>query len=191
MHSYMQNRFCIAFVIAAALTFGLRGTAAQDAMKPKPTEQVGFEVIGIGVRTNNTQESGPNGAIPKQWQRLFMEDVLNRVPERLDQSIVAVYTNYASDWNGDYTYILGANVKPGAKAPEGMVSKSVPAGAYVEFISKRGPSEKVVPEMWKKVWTYFQTPGNPSRAYGADYEIYDDLSDPSNVLVRLYVGVKP
>src|SRR5271165_6588798 len=189
MHSYMQNRFCIAFVIAAALTFGLSGTAAQDAMKPKPTEQVGFEVIGIGVRTNNTQESGPNGAIPKQWQRLFMEDVLNRVPERLDQSIVAVYTNYASDWNGDYTYTLGAKVKPGSKPPAGMVAVSVPAGKYVEFISARGPGVQVMPEIWKQIWAYFHEPGSPARAYKADFESHD-VSDPNNLQAHIFIGVK-
>lgn len=169
----------------------IRGIAAQNVMKPKTTESAGFEVIGMQARTNNSQESGPDGAIPKQWQRLFVENMLGRIPDRLDQSIVAVYTNYAGDWNGDYTYILGTKVKSGAKAPEGMVSKSIPAGTYVEFVSKRGPSKKVVPEMWQDVWKYFQMPGSPSRAYGADYEVYDDLSDPANVQVRLYVGVKP
>ena len=191
MSTLVQNRFCIALVIATAFMQIICGMAAQEAEKPKPIEQAEFEVIGIEARTNNTQESTGNGAIPKQWQRLFMENVLYRIPDRLDQSIVAVYTKYASDWNDDYTYILGAKVKPGTKAAEGMVSCNVAAGKYMEFISKRGRPEQVVPEMWKEVWTYFQTPGNPARAYGTDYEIYDDMSDTTNVQVKLYVGVKP
>jgi predicted transcriptional regulator YdeE len=191
MSMLVQNRFCIPLVIATAFLQMICGMAAQEAVKPRPIEQSEFEVIGIEARTNNTQESTGNGAIPKQWQRLFMEGLLNRISDRLDQSIVAVYTKYASDWNGNYTYILGAKVKPVAKAPEGMVIKSVSAGKYLEFVSKRGRPEQVVPEMWKEVWTYFQIPGNPARAYGTDYEIYDDMSDPTNVQVRLYVGVKP
>ena len=191
MSSRLQNRFCIAAVILAAFSLAGCGMAAQEAVKPKQMEHAGFEVIGIETRTNNTQESGGNGAIPKQWQRVFMEGLLNRIPDRADQSIVAVYTRYASDWNGDYTYILGAKVKPGTKAPEGMVSSNVTAGKYLEFISKRGRPEQVVPEMWKEVWAYFQTPGNSARAYATDYEIYDDMSDPTNVRVRLYLGVKP
>ena len=191
MKSPVQNRYCLALLIATAWLLTVGAAEAQDAMKPKPAELGGFDVIGIEVRTNNAHESSADGAIPKQWQRLFMEGVLNRIPERLGQSIVAVYTNYASDWNGDYTYILGAKVKPGTKAPEGLVSKSVPTGKYVEFTSSPGRPEQVVPEMWKDVWAYFQVPGNPTRAYGADYEIYDDMSDPTNVQVKLYVGVKP
>jgi len=191
MSKRVQNRFCIALVIATAFLQIICGMAAQEAVKPKKIEQAEFEVIGIEARTNNAQESTGNGAIPKQWQRLFMEGVLNHIPDRLDQSIVAVYTKYASDWNGDYTYILGAKVKPDAKAPQGMVAKSVSGGKYIEFVSQRGRPEQVVPEMWKDVWTYFQVPGNPTRAYSADYEIYDDMSDPTTVQVRLYVGVKP
>lgn len=157
---------------------------------PEPSEQPTFEVIGIEARTNNTQESTENGAIPKQWQRLFNENLLNRVPGRLDQSIVAVYTDYASDSNGEYTFILGARVKPGAKAPEGMVSVKVPSGKYVEFVSALGPSSQVVPELWKQIWTFFHEPGNPLRAYQADFERYDDMSDPNKVQVRIYIGIK-
>lgn len=178
-------------MVAAAVALGVTGAQAQTAVKPKPTEQSAFEVVGIEVRTNNSQESTGDGAIAKQWQRLFMENVLSRIPDRIDQSIVAVYTNYASDWNGDYTYILGARVLPGTKPPDGMVSQNVPAGRYVEFISARGPSPQVVPDMWKQVWMHFQVPGNPPRAYGADYEVYDDMADPNNVQVKLFIGVKP
>src|ERR1035441_1235283 len=165
MKSPVQNRYCLALLIATAWLLTVGAAEAQDAMKPKQTEPPRFEVIGIQARTNNARESRADGAIPKQWQRLFMEGVLNRIPDRLDQSIVAVYTDYASDWNGDYTYILGAKVKPGTKAPDGMVAVMVPTGKYVEFESARGPGQEVVPEVWKRIWTYFQEPGNPARAY--------------------------
>ncbi len=186
-----QNRFCIALVIAATFTLAGDGTAAQDTVQPKQIEQAGFEVIGIEARTNNTHESGSGGAIPKQWQLLFMEGILDRIPDRLDQSIVAVYTNYASDWNGDYNYILGAKVKPGTKVPAGMVAVRVPKGQYIEFTSARGPSSQVVPNLWKEIWAYFHQTGNPERAYKADFETYDDVSDPNNVQVRISIGIKP
>lgn len=191
MRQTSLSRVIVFSIVAAAVALGARGVQAQTIVKPKPAEQPAFEVIGIEVRTNNFRESAGDGAIPKQWQRLFAENVLHRVPDRIDQSIVVVYTNYASDWNGDYTYILGARVKSGTKPPEGMVSTSVPGGKYVQFMSARGPAPQVVPDMWKQVWTYFQLPGNPIRAYGADYELYDDMADPNQVQVQLFVGVKP
>jgi predicted transcriptional regulator YdeE len=184
-------RVIVQSVIAAALALAACASRGQKEMRPAPTEQLALDVIGIEARTNNSREATENGAIPKQWQRLFKENLLDRIPDRLDQSIVAVYTNYASDWNGDYTYILGAKVKPGSKAPAGMVSVIIPSGKYLEFVSVRGPSPQVVPELWKQIWSYFHEFGNQARAYQADFERYDDLSDPNNVQVRIFIGVKP
>jgi predicted transcriptional regulator YdeE len=167
------------------------GAQSQTAMKPTSTEQPAFDVIGIEARTNNSAESTGGGAIPKLWQRLFMENLLNQIPDRLDQSIVAVYSNYASDWNGDYTFTLGAKVKPGTKTPDGMVSKHLAATRYLEFHSEQGVPAQVVPAMWKGVWDYFQVPENPQRAYGSDYELYEAITDPNNVEVKLFIGVKP
>jgi predicted transcriptional regulator YdeE len=163
---------------------------AQDTAKPRPVEQSSFDVIGIETRTNNAKEASGNGEIPKQWQRLFAEGILNQIPDKTDQAITVVYTNYASDWNGDYTYILGAKVKTGTKAPTGMVAVTVPAGKYVAFQSAKGPGQTVVPEVWKQIWGYFQEPGNPVRAYKADYERYEGPSDPNNVQANIFMGVK-
>src|SRR5271169_2164702 len=95
---------------------------AQEMTKPTATDQTDFSVIGISAQTNNTVEANGEGAIPKLWQRLFAEGVLNRIPDRSDEAIVAVYTKYVTDQNGDYTYVLGARVKPGTKPPKGMVA---------------------------------------------------------------------
>ena len=103
--------------ILAALDSRRDYLTAQDTMKPKPTEQASFDVIGIEARTNNAQEATADGAIGQQWQRLFTEGILDQIPDQTDESITVVYTNYASDWNGDYTYVLGAKVKSGTKAP--------------------------------------------------------------------------
>ena len=183
----------IAPALALMVVFALTAISleAEDAMKPKPTEQTAFDVIGIEVRTNNAQEATSGGAIPQQWQRLYMQGVLDQIPSRLDQSVVAVYTKYASDWNGDYTYILGARVKPGTKTPAGMVRVSVPAGKYVEFTSAHGPAPQVVPNLWKEIWAYFHEPGNPARAYLADFEVYDDMSNPNSIQMKIFIGVKP
>ena len=185
----LASTFALASIVISLIT--AINLYAEDSMKPKPAEQTAFDVIGIEVRTNNAQEATSGGAIPQQWQRLYMQGVLDQIPGRLDQSVVAVYTKYASDWNGDYNYILGARVKPGTKAPAGMVAVSVPAGKYVEFTSAKGPAPQVVPNLWKEVWAYFQGPGNPARAYNADFEVYDDMSNPNSIQMKAFIGVKP
>jgi predicted transcriptional regulator YdeE len=153
MNKELQHAF---LVVAATLAFGATFLQAQNTMRPKPTQQDAFDVIGIQVRTNNAKEAAGDGALPKLWQRLFSEGILNQIPDKADQSIMVVYTNYASDWNGDYDYTLGAKVKSGTKAPEGMVSVTVPAGKYLEFESARGPGQTVVGEVRKQIWPTFR-----------------------------------
>jgi predicted transcriptional regulator YdeE len=165
----------------------------ETPLQPRIVDQRPFQVVGIAASTNNAKEAGPDGIIGKQWQRFMSEGLLNKIPDRVDQSIVAVYTDYASDANGQYTFVLGAKVKPvpNPKIPEGMVVKTVPAGHYAVFTSPRGPAAKVVPQTWQQIWTYFQSPQNGQRAYQADFEVYDQrAADPNNVQVDIYVGVK-
>jgi predicted transcriptional regulator YdeE len=163
---------------------------AQNAVKPTSVEAAAFDVVGISVRTNNAAEMTANGEIPKLWQRLFMEGILSAIPDRADDAIVAVYTDYASDANGDYTYVLGSKVKPGAKAPNGMVAVSVPTAKYLEFVTDSGPGAEVIPAAWKQIYGYFQSPDNPHRAFKSDYEVYADMTNPNAMQGHIFVGVK-
>ena len=175
-------------LVASALL--LAAAYGQEPMKPTPVDPTAFDVIGISVRTNNAIEREANGEIPKLWQRLFMQGVLTSIPNRADDGVVAVYTDYASDANGDYTYILGSKVKPGTKAPNGMVAVSVPAGKYLEFVTSKGPGAEVVPPTWMNIYAYFQSPDVPKRAFKVDYEVYADVSDPNAMQGRIFIGVK-
>ena len=160
---------------------------------PKDLQLDAFNVVGIATRTNNTKEAGPDGTIPKLWQRLMQDHVLDSVPGKLDQSIYAVYTDYASDANGDYTLVLGAKVQssPEIVMPKGMVMKTVPVGRYAVFTSDRGPVAKVVVETWKQIWAYYESPANGQRAYRADFELYDErAADLASAQVDIYIGVK-
>src|SRR5256885_11472592 len=42
----------------------------------------------ITARTTNTKEMTPDGAIGKQWTRIFQEGVLGKIPNKADASIV-------------------------------------------------------------------------------------------------------
>ena len=152
-----------------------------------------FRVVGITASTNNEKESGPDAVIGKLWAQFLSEGLLNRIPDKIDQSIIAVYTDYATDADGQYTFVLGAKVKliPTPTLPEGMVVKLVPAGRYAVFTSERGPVAKVVIETWKQIWSYYKSPANGQRAYRADFEIYDQrAADPNNAQLDIYIRLK-
>ena len=188
--SRVQFRTCFtAAVFTSALLFSL-GLAAQQAPEPKVDDQKVFDVIGISTRTTNAAEATGNGEIPKQWQRLFTDGILDRIPDRADESITAVYTDFANGANGEYTYILGAKVKSGTKAPVGMVAVTVPAGKYLEFVTEKGPGAQVVSATWMQIYGYFQDPAHPQRSFKTDFETYEPPSDPNAVQGHIFIGVK-
>jgi predicted transcriptional regulator YdeE len=157
----------------------------------KVVEVPAFEVIGISCRTDNAREAAGEGCIGKQWGRLFGEGVLGRIPNRTDQNIVAVYAEYASDKDGEYTHVVGARVGTDAVAPAGMVKVTVPAGTYAVFTSERGPVEQVVPETWMRIWEVPKPEPGGDRAFRADFEVYDErAADPKNAVVDIYIGVR-
>lgn len=157
----------------------------------KVVEQPGFTVIGIAARTSNAKEMTADGVIGKQWGRLMQEGVLTKIPNKADQSIVAVYTDYASDHNGEYTYLLGARVTSDAEVPAGMVAKKILGGQFAVFTSEKGPAPQVVPATWIRVNSLPKSATGGDRAYQADYEVYDERArDPQNLQVDVYVGIQ-
>jgi len=145
-----------------------------------------FVVVGIAARTNNAREMTADGVIGKQWQRFMQEGVPARIDGKADSRILAVYTDYASDKDGDYTFLLGAKVAPESPVRTGLSLRRIPAGRYAVFTSERGPVAKVVPETWKRIWA-----APLQRAYRADFELYDErAADPQDAQVAIYVGLK-
>jgi predicted transcriptional regulator YdeE len=150
-----------------------------------------FRVIGIEARTSNAREMTDNGVIPKLWDELVREGVLTRIPNRTDSSVIAVYTDYESDENGLYTYVLGAKVRSTETIPQGMVAKQVPAGKYAVLTSDRGPVTEVVAKTWRRIWSLPQSNPGIRRSFKTDFEIYDErASDRQNAQVEIHVGIK-
>ena len=160
-------------------------------MTPRVVQQSAFTVIGISVRTSNAKEMTPDAIIGKQWGRLMQEGLLGKIPNKADKAIVAVYTDYTSDHNGEYTYLLGARVTSDAEVPGVMVAKKLPAGRYAVFTTEKGPAAKVVPEAWMRINSLPKSAVGGDRVYEADFEIYDERAvDPQNSVVDVYIGIR-
>src|ERR1700722_7657194 len=142
----------IAVAIVTCSIFAFSQAKKETEMNPRVVQQDGFTVVGIAVRTSNAEQMTEARPIGKQWERLFKEGVLAAIPNKSDGNIVAVYSEYASDKDGEYTYLLGARVMKAENVPAGMTVKNVPAGRYALFTSEKGPVQKVVVEMWQRVW---------------------------------------
>jgi len=159
---------------------------------PKKVHQNGLSVAGIEVRTTNAKEMSGTGAIPAQWQKFFQDGIQQKIPDKVDGTIYAVYSDYASDRNGEYSFLIGVKVNPSATAPAGMVLRKIPSGEYAVITSDKGPVGEVVTAAWRQIYLLEDKHqlGGP-RAYRADFEVYDQrAADPQSSQVDVYVGVK-
>ena len=190
-----RRRVWVRFVVAAVGAALFAGIAfAQDGVAPpRFVQQNAFSVVGIEASSNRAKEEGPDAIVGKLWQQFTRQNLIDKIPGRTGQSIIAVYTDFSDDGHGEFTLILGAQVRPvpNPVIPDGMVVKTVPAGRYAVFTTPRGPAAKVIPETWKQIVDYFASPAHGQRAFDADYEVYDQGSvDLNNVQVDIYVGLK-
>lgn len=188
-----MTRIVMCAAILGLLSMNPGGDAQQQAKDQEDiarADRAGFALIGISVRTNNAKEATPDGVIPGQWQKLFGEGLLGKIPNQTESVLYAVYTDYAGDHTGDYTYIIGLPVREGTPPPEGMVATHVLAGQYAKFTTAQGPFAKIIPAAWQHIFS-LEEQGKLKRVYQTDFEVYDQRSqDPENAQLDIYVGVK-
>ena len=165
---------------------------AADAAKPKVIHQDEFFIVGIEARTTTATEMSSQGVIPQQWQKFFQDGVMQKIPNRSDENIYALYTDFTDKRAGEYSVVIGVKVADKAHVPAGLVLKTIPAGNYAIFQSEKGPAPQVIPAAWQKI-ADAEDKGQlgVTRTYKADYEVYGaEAMDPQNLRADIHVGVK-
>ncbi|KAF1021278.1 MAG: hypothetical protein GAK37_03485 [Pseudomonas sp.] len=141
----------------------------------KETHVAVFRVSGLKVRTRNTDESAPGrGKIGPMWGQFFGEGMYEKIPgKQVGSPVYGVYSAYESDADG--LFDVSAAVATDGPAP-GFESQVIQAGAYRVF-EARGAMREAIIQTWQQIWSCFQQPGAPARAYATDFEAYvgDDL----------------
>jgi len=180
-----------AILLALATTIHAAAPRKESTMNPTIANESGFTVIGIEARTSNAKEMTPDGVIGKQWARFMKENLAAQIPNKSDSAILAVYTDYASDKDGEYAFILGARATSATQVPKGMMARQIQPGRYAIFTSEKGPVAKIVSETWQHIWSIPKSSPGGNRAYKTDYEVYDErAANPENAQVEVHVGVK-
>ena len=157
---------------------------------PKVEDQDSFIVVGVTVRTNNTKEATGQGDIPGLWQNAVQNGTLEQIPNKTGDGYVVVYSDYATDNTGDYTYTLGYRVTSADKIPDGMVARTVRAGKYSVFVSETGPPQEVIPALWQRITQLTPQQLGGARAYQTDFETYGAIVDWGNVQMFAHLGLK-
>lgn len=152
----------------------------------RPIIEIGpFSVIGISVITTNTnaQSAQDLGAL---WQRFYVEQLMDKVPQTLSNEVYAVYTDYESDFTGKYTAIIGLRSNA-STPPHGLTMKKFTGGKFVRYVAK-GQMPTAVINTWQQIWADDK---QLNRRYEYDFEVYGAKSnDGENAEVDIYISVK-
>ncbi len=145
-----------------------------------------FKIIGIATRSTN--ENGKSAEdLGKLWEQFYTEKIPSQIANKISDDIYAIYTDYASDYRGTYTCIIGLKVKTLDKIPEGLVGREFKKGKYERFLAK-GPMPNAVIDVWKEIWWKDK---ELKRNYIADFEVYGDKSkNGEKSEVAIFIGTK-
>lgn len=143
-----------------------------------------FSVIGLSIRTTN--ENGQSMQdIPALWTRFISEGILEKIPNKVDDTLYCIYTEYELDHSKPYTTLLGCKVSNTDSVPEGMTSKNFPEAVYTKFEAKGSIMEGVVFNEWVKIWAS----GMP-RAFTSDFEVYGaKAKNPEDAEVDIFIAL--
>jgi len=143
-------------------------------------------VVGISRRTSNADGRSVTD-IPATWTDFLQRNVNAKIKNRATPPVMyAVYSDYASNWMGEYAYLIGAGVTRAGTVPEGMEVRKIPAQTYAVFNAK-GQMPDAVTAIWAEIWL-----SSLPRIYTYDFEVYDRrFVHPTAKEVDICIAVDP
>lgn len=145
-----------------------------------------FKIIGISVKTTNKNNQSAQD-IGKLWQQFYMENLFDKIPNKLCNDIYSIYTDYKSDFTEEYTTIIGVKVSSLENIPTGLIGRQFPSDNFVKYTAK-GLMPKAIVEVWTDIWKRDKELG---RKYTYDFEVYGEKSqNGENSEVEIYIASK-
>jgi len=162
-------------------------------MKKEKVSLGELTLVGIKVRTNNSNEMSPETSkIATQANLYWRQGLANNIKHRVAPGVTyCVYTDYDSDEHGEYTYFIGEAVD---SANDQNLSQFkaliIPKSRYQKFTTEPGKIPNVIIAAWQALWEMDENDFGGKRKYLADFEVYDQrASDPNNAVVDIYIGL--
>ncbi|NHF61397.1 AraC family transcriptional regulator [Flavobacteriaceae bacterium TP-CH-4] len=144
-----------------------------------------FKLIGISLRTTN--ENGRAAEeIGALWQQFMANGIIDRIPNKTDNAVYSLYTDYEGDHTKPYTVLLGCKVTTLETVPDGMVGRSFEGGNYVRITAKGDLTKGLILNQWARIWEL-----DLQRRYTADFEVFGDKAqNPVDAEVDFLVAVE-
>ncbi len=148
-----------------------------------------FDVCGLSAVISNEDDQAVD-QINMLWQRFFSESVAMKVPERKNDVIYAVYSEYQGDHTKPYRLTIGYKlredeVEAAAAGIEDFRQVRVKGGEYAG-LSAQGQQPQALIETWTAVWE-----SDLDRKFETDFELYGPRFFEDGVHeVLVYIGLK-
>ena len=107
-------------------------------------------VAGIKIKTTN-QDGKAMQDIGITWQRLFTDEIYERIKNKVNNKTIGLYTEYEGDYTKPYIFIAGAEVSKRGESNKEIVRKVIPKGKYAKFIIT-GDVQNSVGQAWQEIW---------------------------------------
>lgn len=152
-------------------------------MKYEIVELEGKVVAGIGIKTTN-QGGKAMQDIGLTWQELFANGIYEKIPNKVNDKTIGLYTEYEGDYTRPYVFLAGAEVRQEREKNE-IMSKVIPKGKYARFIIT-GDVQNSVGQAWQEIWNM-----DLKRRYVCDFEEYQNNSkDMQKQEIHIYIGIE-
>lgn len=146
----------------------------------------GFKIIGILTRTTN-KDSKAQQDLGNLWGLFFTQNIFDKIPNKVSNEVLAIYTDYKSDFTEDYTTIIGVPVSTLDKIPEGLIGREFQTENFQKFTAK-GEMPNAVVNTWIDIWNRDK---ELNRKYTYDFEVYGKNSqNGENSEVEIYIAKK-
>ncbi len=143
-----------------------------------------FQIIGISVRTSN-QDNQAATDIPALWNQFISDNIMGKIPNKVDSEVYSIYTNYEGDHTQPYDTILGCKVSSLDDIPKGMIGQAFEGGKVAKFTSKGNLEDNIIYKKWLDIWEM-----DLDRTFTADFEVYGQKSlDRANAEVAIFIAI--
>ena len=144
-----------------------------------------FKLIGIALLEKTTNENGQSYIdCGNLWGKFQSGNYASKIPNKLDDEVIAVYHQYEGDHTQPYSFFIGCKVQSEMEVPDSMETIKILKGNYQKIIAK-GKFPDCIVNTWKEIWD-----SNISRTYQTDFEVYGEKSkDWNDAEVEIYISV--
>ena len=170
------------------LTFKTGGFKMEPRFFTKPA----FHIIGYELKTK-TVDGQNNKDIPEFWEQFLQQNLGANIPSPIrPNEEYGICTDFCPE-TGEFSYIIGKEVKEGTTTSEGMVYKSFPEEHYAVFTTPEATEATFSPTIqssWNYIFSEWFPKSDYKHAETTEFELYDERCFGAKKVMDIYIPVQ-